>query len=80
MAAILETRNSRHNGVMDRDPIPLPKPLSALEPEDYYYEGEFLVFTAAYHRKRGYCCGSGCRHCPYGNGPAPDPQSAKPQS
>ena len=24
-----------------------------------------LVFTAAYHRRRGYCCGSGCRHCPY---------------
>ncbi|MHB2008182.1 MAG: DUF5522 domain-containing protein, partial [Acidobacteriaceae bacterium] len=18
------------------------------------------------HRKRGYCCQSGCRHCPYG--------------
>jgi len=33
--------------------------------EDYYYEGPYLVFTAAYHRKRGYCCGSGCRHCPY---------------
>ena len=25
-----------------------------------------MVFTAAYHLKRGYCCGSGCRHCPYG--------------
>jgi hypothetical protein len=24
-----------------------------------------MVFTAAYHLKRGYCCGSGCRHCPY---------------
>ncbi|RIH87592.1 hypothetical protein Mlute_00901 [Meiothermus luteus] len=35
------------------------------EGEDYYLEGGFLVFTAAYHRKRGYCCGSGCRHCPY---------------
>ena len=35
------------------------------EGEDYYMDGEFLVFTAAYHRKRGYCCGSGCRHCPY---------------
>ncbi len=36
-----------------------------LEPEDYYMEGECLIFTAAYHAKRGYCCGSGCRHCPY---------------
>ncbi|MCX7412631.1 MAG: DUF5522 domain-containing protein [Planctomycetia bacterium] len=24
-----------------------------------------LVFTAAFHLKRGHCCGSGCRHCPY---------------
>jgi hypothetical protein len=39
---------------------------SELSPEDFYYEGPYLVFTAAYHRKRGYCCNSGCRHCPYG--------------
>ena len=36
-----------------------------LEPGDYYMEGPYLVFTAQYHLKRGYCCGSGCRHCPY---------------
>ncbi|HEU5341903.1 DUF5522 domain-containing protein [Edaphobacter sp.] len=36
-----------------------------LLPEDFYYEGPYLVFTAAYHLKRGYCCNSGCRHCPY---------------
>ena len=36
-----------------------------LEPEDFYYEGPYLVFTEAYHLKRGYCCNSGCRHCPY---------------
>jgi hypothetical protein len=24
-----------------------------------------VVFTAQYHLKRGYCCGNGCRHCPY---------------
>jgi hypothetical protein len=47
------------------DPDPIAKP-PALAPEDYYYEGPYLVFTAAYHLKRGYCCGSGCRHCPYG--------------
>jgi len=39
-----------------------------LAPEDYYYEGGLIVFTAAYHLKRGYCCGSGCRHCPYEKG------------
>eukprot|EP01065_Artemidia_motanka_P050429 TRINITY_DN8627_c0_g1_i1.p1 TRINITY_DN8627_c0_g1~~TRINITY_DN8627_c0_g1_i1.p1 ORF type:complete len:659 (+),score=127.36 TRINITY_DN8627_c0_g1_i1:814-2790(+) len=25
----------------------------------------FKVMTADYHRARGRCCGSGCRHCPY---------------
>jgi hypothetical protein len=38
---------------------------SELLPEDFYYEGPYLVFTAAYHLKRGYCCNSNCRHCPY---------------
>jgi hypothetical protein len=40
-------------------------PAAPLAPEDFYYEGSNLVFTAAYHRKRGYCCNSGCRHCPF---------------
>jgi hypothetical protein len=25
----------------------------------------YAVFTADYHRRRGTCCGSGCRHCPF---------------
>jgi hypothetical protein len=29
-------------------------------------EGEFFVFTEKFLRERGYCCESGCRHCPYG--------------
>ena len=32
----------------------------------YYMENGLIVFTAAYHLKRGYCCKRGCRHCPYG--------------
>lgn len=32
---------------------------------DFYIENGFHVFTEAYHLKRGNCCGSGCRHCPY---------------
>lgn len=35
------------------------------EGEDYYLEGGAMVFTAAYHLKRGYCCDNSCRHCPY---------------
>jgi hypothetical protein len=34
--------------------------------EDYYLSEEgFIVFTEAYHLKRGYCCQSNCRHCPW---------------
>ena len=37
-----------------------------VEGVDFYREGAYVVFTAAYHLRRGYCCESGCRHCPYG--------------
>lgn len=38
-----------------------------LAEEDFYFtEKGFLVFTATYHLKRGYCCKNGCKHCPYG--------------
>jgi hypothetical protein len=38
-----------------------------IEGEDYYLAPEgYKVFTEKYHLKRGYCCRSGCRHCPYG--------------
>ena len=37
----------------------------ALQPGDYYFDKGLMVFVAAYHLRRGYCCGSGCRHCPY---------------
>ena len=32
---------------------------------DYYFEGGLMVLTARFLRNRGYCCGNGCRHCPY---------------
>src|ERR1700678_2272514 len=38
---------------------------SLVEGQDYYREGSAVVFTAGYHLRRGYCCGNGCRHCPY---------------
>jgi hypothetical protein len=34
--------------------------------KDFYWENGLMVFTEAFHLKRGYCCKSGCRHCPYG--------------
>ena len=35
--------------------------------DDFYIDPStgFMVFTALIHTKRGKCCGSGCRHCPY---------------
>jgi hypothetical protein len=36
-----------------------------LQDDFYFDQGGLIVFTAAYHLRRGYCCGSGCRHCPY---------------
>ena len=47
-----------------------PRESSAGEPltedVDYYIENGLYVFTEHYLLKRGYCCQSGCRHCPYG--------------
>ncbi len=44
-----------------------PKKHNKLDPEDYYLSEEgFIVFTEKHHLKRGHCCQSGCRHCPYG--------------
>lgn len=33
----------------------------------FYFENGLMVFTEAYHLKRGECCGNGCRHCPFGH-------------
>ncbi|MBP6738459.1 MAG: hypothetical protein KA146_00640 [Leptospiraceae bacterium] len=56
---------------MDTEETPSEKnPLSGdnhnLSPDGMYYiENGFYVFTEKFHLKRGYCCGNGCRHCPY---------------
>ncbi len=45
----------------------MPKKITgSQQTEDFYIENGLIVFTKAYHLKRGYCCKSGCRHCPYG--------------
>ena len=61
--------SARHERLEVDDSFPVhpsslrPHPLR--EGEDFYLEGAALVFTARYHLRRGYCCESGCRHCPY---------------
>lgn len=40
--------------------------LNQLEEDDFYLTAEgYKVFTRKYHLKRGYCCKSNCRHCPF---------------
>ena len=33
--------------------------------ESYSNDTGLVVFTAEYLLQRGYCCGNGCRNCPY---------------
>jgi hypothetical protein len=42
---------------------------------DYYYnEDGYVVLTEAYHLKKGYCCGNGCKHCPFNYEAVPEPK------
>jgi hypothetical protein len=42
---------------------------------DFYYNGEgYMVFTEKYLLHTGYCCGNGCRHCPYNYENVPEPK------
>ena len=46
-----------------------------VESADYYLdERGLLVFTDKFLLERGYCCGSGCRHCPYNYEAVPQPK------
>ena len=45
---------------------------------DYYFnEDGNMVLTAHYLLKRGYCCGNGCKHCPYEYENVPEPKRAQ---
>jgi len=46
-----------------------------IEGEDYYInEQGLLTFTSKYLLDRGYCCGNGCKHCPYDFEAVPEPK------
>ncbi|MEO5857870.1 MAG: TlyA family rRNA (cytidine-2'-O)-methyltransferase [Pyrinomonadaceae bacterium] len=40
-------------------------PPKFVEGVDFYFESGLMVLTAHFLKNRGYCCGNGCRHCPY---------------
>jgi uncharacterized protein DUF5522 len=51
----------------DEEPAESPSEgVEIVEGVDYYLENGLLVFTEHFLVRRGCCCESGCRHCPYG--------------
>jgi hypothetical protein len=51
---------------------------SLIEGVDYYLSPEGrVVFTEKYHLDKGYCCGNGCRHCPYDFEGVPEPRRSE---
>jgi hypothetical protein len=44
----------------------------------HYYINEegLMVLTEKYHLERGYCCGNGCKHCPYQYENVPEPRKS----
>ena len=50
------------------------KPDKEEEDKGYYINEEDLVtFTESFLLKRGYCCGNGCKHCPFNYDAVPQP-------
>ena len=46
-----------------------------IEGIDYYINNDgYIVLTEKYHRDKGFCCGMGCRHCPYNYENVPEPR------
>ncbi len=46
-----------------------------VEGEDFYYNDQgYIVLTEQFHLKKGYCCGNGCKHCPYDYEAVPEPK------
>jgi len=49
-----------------------------IEGKHFYYNQEGLVvLTETYHLEKGYCCGNGCKHCPYEFESVPEPRRSQ---
>jgi hypothetical protein len=49
-----------------------------IEGVDYYVnEAGLMVLTEKYLRERGYCCGNGCKHCPFEYKNVPEPKRSE---
>ena len=48
-----------------------------IEGTHYYINEEgYVVLTEQYHLEKGYCCGNGCKHCPYEYENVPEPKKS----
>jgi len=46
-----------------------------LDDDEFYFNSDGLVvFTADYLLNRGYCCGNGCKNCPFDYKNVPEPK------
>lgn len=43
----------------------------------YINEDGLMVFTEQYHLEKGFCCGLGCKHCPYEYISVPEPRRSE---
>jgi hypothetical protein len=43
----------------------------------YMNEEGLLTFTEHFLLNRGFCCGNGCRHCPYNYESVPEPRRSE---
>ena len=42
----------------------------------YTNNNGLIVFTAEYLLQRGYCCGNGCKNCPFNYKAVPEPRKS----
>jgi len=42
----------------------------------YINEDGYIVLTEQYHLDKGFCCGNGCKHCPYNYENVPEPKKS----
>ena len=45
--------------------------------EPYTNNNELVIFTTEYLLQRGYCCGNGCKNCPYDYKAVPEPRRSR---
>ena len=69
--------NVRSITIDSRSIINSPPPGEPKGPDYFMNEDGFVVFTAKYLLERGYCCGNGCKNCPYDYKAVSEPRRSK---